>query len=358
MELLLDGGAFPGAVVGENPPPGSQPVLFGRPITPRARVTDGGQGVPPVPELFLDDAPYLAGTPITIEGTYLLVGRATDCAGHQSSSHVRFEIDLTGPALISTDPADGEVLIEDISGFSGTSDSELASATVNGQPATVNGTSFSVSPYLSVEGHNEVRLTLSDEAGNQSSFEVGFDMETIEPTVEIVEDGLPIVNGTLFERAVTPDLRSNDPEASITAQLNGVAYTSGTPIESTGDYTLGATVTDDHGRTATASVSFGVDVEPAPTITITTPAEGTTLSETTVTVTGTAEGASAVTVTVNEAAATISGTTWTATGLALEPDVTNLITAIAVDEAGRTASATVMVMVDSSAPQLLILEPS
>src|SRR5204863_1858261 len=66
---------------------------------------------------------------------------------------------------------------------------------------------------------------------------------------------------------------------------------------------------------------------------------------------------SARTVTVNGRAATLSGTTWTLPALPLEPDVPNEIVAVASGANGRTAAASRTVLVRSSGPKVLILDP-
>ena len=78
LTLTLDGAPFPGAAPGDTPPPGAQPVLFGRQIAAGATVVDGATGAPPDAVLTLDGVPYAAGTAITAEGDHSAGG-----AGHR-----------------------------------------------------------------------------------------------------------------------------------------------------------------------------------------------------------------------------------------------------------------------------------
>ncbi|MCP4567899.1 MAG: hypothetical protein GY841_10005, partial [FCB group bacterium] len=154
-----------------------------------------------------------------------------------------------------------------------------------------------------------------------------------------------------------PEIRSNKPDATISATLNGGAFLSGTEIATTGDYTIEATVTDSLGRVASSTVSFRLDLEAGPSITITSPQDGETLPDALTAVNGTVTG-NGVTVTVNGSSATVAGDTWTISDLALQPAVLNDIRATAIDLTGRSATASITVMVRTGGPQVLILEPA
>ncbi len=356
VALLLDGASFPGAVPGAAAGPGETPVLFGRALTPRVSVSDGSGSAPPAPAVMLDGAPW-SGAPISAEGTHLLAATATDCAGHTAAAHALFTIDVTPPRLLSTTPSDGAALGSAVSSFSGTSDPDLAGATVNGVAAIVGGGAFSVTPFSSREGVNTASIVLVDRAGNRSTFARSFRMKTIGPTVEILESGAPLGAGARFFRPVAPIVSSNDPSATVLATLNGVSFLSGTSISASGDYTLSATASDALGHSASASASFKVDLTSGPAVDITTPADRAVLAGPTIAVTGTAS-TSVTTVTVNGRAATLAGATWSLPDLVLPPDVPAEVVAIASDAAGRTATATRQVTVRSSGPQIAILEPS
>ena len=167
LSLLLDGGAMPGSAAGAAAGPGETPVLFGRALLPRASVSDGPGAAPPAAVVTLDGVPW-PGAPISAEGTHLLSASATDCAGHAASAHALFTIDVTPPRLLSFTPADGASLGAAVRSVSGTSDPDLAAATVNGVAAAVAGGAFSVSPFSSKEGANTASIVLVDKAGNRA----------------------------------------------------------------------------------------------------------------------------------------------------------------------------------------------
>jgi RHS repeat-associated protein len=356
VALLLDGGAMPGAAAGTVAGPGETPVLFGRALSPRVSVSDGPGSAPPAPVVTLDGTPW-TGSPISAEGTHLLAATATDCAGHSAAAHALFTIDVTPPRLLSTTPADGAALGSAVTSVSGTSDPDLAAATVNGVTANVSGGAFSTASFSSKEGVNAVSIVLADKAGNRATFARSFSVKTIGPSVEILESGAPLGTGAHFFRPVAPVVRSNDPSAAVLATLNGISFLSGASISASGDYTLAATATDTLGHSATATATFKVDLTAGPAVDIAAPADGAVLPGPTVAVTGTAS-ASVTSVTVNGRAATLAGTTWSLPDLVLPPDVPTEIVAIASDPGGRTASATRQVTVRPSGPRILILEPS
>jgi hypothetical protein len=168
VRILLDGVTFPGSGVGA-PPPGGTPILLGRAVVPRTLVSDGPGAAPPPAVLTLDNAPFAEGSTISSEGTHLLLARAVDCAGHEGLAWARFTLDLTPPALVSTSPADGAVSGVAVTSYSGTADRALAAALVNGLPAQVSGTTFTLSPFPWKEGANAVTIELTSLAGNRAT---------------------------------------------------------------------------------------------------------------------------------------------------------------------------------------------
>jgi hypothetical protein len=349
VRLTLDGAPFPGN--------GAVPVLFGRPIAAGVTVEDGAVAAPPAAVLTLDGTPYAAGSPITAEGTHRLVATTTDCAGHSTTASALFSIDATPPALRSTSPAAGARVGAAVPAFSGVSDPDLARATVSGRPAAVSAGSFSLTPFPWREGKNDVAIELEDQAGHRATYQVSFTVRTAPLSVRILEGGAPLAAGATFLRPVRPEIRASDSTATIAATLNGAPFVSGTEIAQSGSYHLVATASDDWSRTARAEVSFTLDLGAGPQIAVTSPADGAVVPGPTVRVEGTVSG-DAPTVTVNGIAATVTGGTWAVASVPLEPDVSNILVAIARDRRGRTATSGVTVRVVSGGPQVLILEPA
>ncbi|MDQ3280699.1 MAG: Ig-like domain-containing protein, partial [Acidobacteriota bacterium] len=92
-----------------------------------------------------------------------------------------------------------------------------------------------------------------------------------------------------------------------------------------------------------------------PSVTITSPVEGLVTADRTITVTGTL-GDGAVSVDLNGAPATITGSTWTATGVRLQDGI-NILSAHAKNAAGRTATASRRVTYLEDLPTVTITSP-
>ena len=361
LTLVMDGNPFPAQGSGATPADGSVPTLVGGQVSFTATVEDGAAGEPPRATLTLNDQPYVAGTAITADGLYLLVARVTDCAGREVTAHAQVRIDRTAPRLISTNPADAARLSSGITSYTGTSDADLASATVDGEPAQVNvsgGTaSFARAPYAWQEGDNVVDIELVDQAGNRASFRRTFTVTSTDLSVEILDQGLPIVDGHVFTRSVAPTAVATDGEAAVTLTRNGQAAQNGAEIAASGTYTMAARAVDGEGRVATASVTFTIDRDGGPQLTVTYPQDTSKVSVNPITVTGTVSGGDApVLVEVNDLPATVSGGTWSVS-VPLVPGDFNYLTAVATDARGRRAVVPVSIIHQEGAPTIFIFDP-
>ena len=369
VTLLLDGAAFPGSGPGATPPAGTVPTLVNRAVTPRAAVSDGA-ATAPAAILTLNGQPFVAGTTVSDEGTYLLVASARDCAGRQGAAWASFTIDTTAPALSQTTPENGALLKDPVPTFSGTASNDLERASVAGRPAVVtpgpSASTFILDAFPWREGENSVSIELTDRAGNRAVHSRTFTVKTTGPLVEILVEGIPVGTGRTFLRAVTPEVRTNEPlsgpgAATLSVTLDGAPWTGGTAIASPGTHALVARVTDPTGRIAEATASFTIDATEGPSIAITAPSDGTMLPGPAVDVTGAVSAAHAsgpTVVRVNGRPATVAGTTWVLAGLSLASDAPNEIVAVAVDGLGRSASASVQVLTRSDGPRILVLSPA
>ncbi|HEX9982630.1 MAG TPA: Ig-like domain-containing protein [Thermoanaerobaculia bacterium] len=302
--------------------------------------------------LTLDGAAYENGTAITGEGRHVLKASAKDCAGNTSDEKVlEFVIDRIPPALVTVNPANGSKHGTKPASIGGTL-SELASLVVEGtqHAAVVNGTSFTLDVPLG-EGTNQLGFLLTDLAGNQARVLYTLTLKTTTPTVEIVEDGSPLV--ARYNRPVTPEIRSNEKSATITATHNGQPFTSGTAISDNGSHTITAFARDEYGhQSETATATFTID-RTAPTVDITEPADEQRIAASTVVVRGTWGGATRVT--VNGIVATLDGGRFSAS-VPLDLGSTVLL-ATAADDAGNTASDQVEVFREDASLALILTSP-
>jgi len=291
----------------------------------------------------LNGQPFVSGSTVSADGSYTLKATARDCAGNASpETSIAFTVDTVAPRILTLDPTNGSTITTAQKTVTGTFDgSDVKSLTIDGTPytATINGASFSIAGVALSEGTNRFVLVATDNAGNQSRTPYAFSVKTTTPTVSITENGTPIAPNALFNRTITPLVTSNEAAATITATLDGNAYTSGTPIGSEGAHTLRATANDAYGHTSPqASAMFTIDRTP-PVVTITSPADNSSTTSDHVDVRGTATGGDVASVVVNGVAASVgSDGSFALTNVAIDLGP-NTIFAAATDRAGNTSSA-------------------
>jgi RHS repeat-associated protein len=358
---------------------GTVPVVIDR-TKPAIEVTESGQpftaawvnhaialfvraiDLDPRPALTatLDGQPYVTGTTISAEGAHELRATATDCAGHTSDERiVRFTIDRTPPQILTINPANGAV-VGNKPVITGTVSPDAVSLVIEGTSvaATLTNGSFTL-PAPLVEGVNTLVLVPTDAAGNQSRTSYSVTVKTTPPVVTITEDGSPIPSNTTYHRSVTPLVSSNDPSATIAATLNSQPFTSGTQISADGGYTLTATATDSFGHASQpATATFTID-RSAATVKITSPVNGASVASDRVDVQGTVgNGVTGVSVSAIGAPiqATISGGTFTATGVPLDFG-SNLLIATATGGNGSVGTDTIEVIRSSDKLGILLTAP-
>ncbi|MGK2859052.1 MAG: Ig-like domain-containing protein, partial [Thermoanaerobaculia bacterium] len=327
-------------------------TLVNRVVALFVRATDADPSVHLT--MTLDGAPYVSGAPIEAETTHTLVAAARDCAGNPETRTLTFRIDKTAPTLTNLAPANGATTGTMPSAITGASEDatkvEIVGSALAATPTTG---SFTLGGVPFEEGTNRFTLRATDEAGNARDLAYVVTIKTVAPTVEITEGGTPIAANALFNRAITPEIRASDADATLTATLNDAPYTPGTAITTDGTYKLTATATDALHNAGSKTATFRIDTS-GPVVTITTPAQAAVLQADTTTVTGTATGATSVT--VNGAAAALSGESFTAT-VPLELGE-NSIVAVGRDAAGNTGRADVTVTRGGAGPAIVLVYPT
>jgi sugar lactone lactonase YvrE len=323
----------------------------------------GGWHRPPVTVYFgcADPTSGIASctTPIvmTQEGANQTVtGTATDLAGNTASTSATVSIDATSPTIsLAPVTAVTKQSTISISGTAADALSGLNGVTCNGTPATVSGSSFTCSVTLS-EGTNALHIIAADRAGNQRLQSAGVLLDLAPPVLSFVtpEEDLQVNAGSIV---VDVDAGDDDAVASVTVNGSPAAFAGGfyraTVPLSEGPNTINATATDRAGNVNFASrrVSFFS----VPRIAIASPADLAVVSSPTVTVSGSASGATNVS--VNGTPATVSGGTFTAPNIPLVQGRT-VITATATNGAGHLATANIHVYRDSLPPRVEVYSPA
>jgi hypothetical protein len=230
---------------------------------------------------------------------------------------------------------------------------KLVEVNVDGQAWVIAG-STDPSQYLYgralgalTEGAHTIMARATDAYGNVGTSTLrNFIVDNTAPVIAIQG----VTDGSLYNVNVTPLVTVTDANLDIVrTQLNGAAYTSGTPITASGTYQLVVTATDKAGNGTVRSVQFTLD-RSGPQITVTGVQDGGLYNVDVVPViVVTDTGPVTSTITLN-GQPFVSGTAVTTSG-------TYQLAATAVDGAGNRASVALQFTIDKVAPTLIITTP-
>jgi len=117
------------------------------------------------------------------EGDNLLTVTATDPAGNAATTIRNIILDTVPPPLTVTTPEPGRLTNSRTMLVAGTVDDPGATVTVNGQPATVTGTSWAASASLT-EGDNTLTIRAVDAVGNSATRDIAVVVDSVPPIVE------------------------------------------------------------------------------------------------------------------------------------------------------------------------------
>ena len=193
------------------------------------------------------------------EGDYHVLVEATDKAGNSFSQQVSFTIDKTKPVITpkfngqSRVIKDGEYINEFFNPEFALDqkDDSIVSVTLNGVNA---GRTI---PSASKEMAYHFNVLARDKAGNETTLEIKFTVDTTKPTLSIsgILDGF--FNKNLAPVVTYSDIHLDPGRTSVT--LNGAPYKNGTQLELEKDYVLKATVTDLANNVSTRTIVFTID---------------------------------------------------------------------------------------------------
>ncbi|MCB9619268.1 MAG: DUF4215 domain-containing protein [Sandaracinus sp.] len=247
----------------------------------------------------------MVGTALA-EGVHTVIATAMDAAGNTAMDTSIFTVDTSTSVAIVT-PADGTRVMTGTPTISGTAEpGAMVTVSVDGTElgtVTADGSgnwSIDVTTALT-EGPHSASASATDTLGNTASTESDFTVD-LGTTVSFEQ---PSVTGD-----ETPELSgTGEPGASVEVSVDGSVV--GTVIvDAEGNWTLvvgpltdgthdvSVTATDDAGNTANDTGSFLVDLD-SPAVEIANPGDGTTTSDNTPTITGTATPGASVLVIVD-----------------------------------------------------------
>lgn len=301
------------------------------------------------------------GSPLA-EGPHTVVATATDAGGNVSpdSNTVAFSIDSVDPAApVITSPEQDEVIDDPTPAITGTAEPNatvniiIDGVTVGTAPVDGSG-AWTFTPATPLDdGPHTVTATATDAAGNvgPAAAPVDFVVDTTAPAAPVItspadgsttNDPTPSISGTAEPGSTVEVFVDGTSIGTTTASDTGAwSLTPPAPLAD-GDHTATATATDALDRVSppSAEVGFTIDTTPPAAPVITSPADGSSTTDPTPPITGTAEPGSEVTVIVDGTA--IGSTTadengdWTFTPTSPLPNGEHEITAEATDGAGNT----------------------
>ncbi|WNF22762.1 Ig-like domain-containing protein [Mesobacillus jeotgali] len=194
------------------------------------------------------------------EGEYNILVEATDKAGNSFSKTMKFTIDKTKPVITPKFKGqnrvikDGEYINEVFTPEFALAEAEdmIVSATLN------NGANLGKNvPVAAREMKYIYKVLARDKAGNESTLEISFTLDTTKPMLNItgVLDGF--FNKDIAPKVTYSDIHLDRSKTSVT--LNGKTFENGTKLEYEQDYILKAVITDLANNVSSRTIVFTID---------------------------------------------------------------------------------------------------
>lgn len=325
----------------------------GSDVTPVITITDNVGGGVTEQTITLDGSPFTSGTTISAEGNHQISVLASDAAGNTASKDLAFSIDKSAPVILFGGVESDKFYAQPRTVTIDIQEPHLESSTIllDNQPF-VSGTP------VSAEGRHTLKISATDTLQHTSQKVLSFGIDTASPVITIRSPGenalvrfdVVQVTGSLQEQFLK-EVTVN----GIKAVASSDFFTVNNLHLSEGDNTITVVATDLAGNTDTKSVACRLD-QTAPGVAILSPANGATLTDSLITVTGTVSGTDIRDVRVNGVPALLSGSAFTASNIRLSEN-TNTLRAIVTDTAGNSAEASVVITRDSSGPKIALTKP-
>ncbi|WP_404370258.1 adventurous gliding motility protein AgmC [Corallococcus coralloides] len=310
-------------------------------------------------------------------GTYTVTAVSTNGTTNSTTATSTFTVAVPAPTVAISTPANGSTVTNPNVTVTGTAaNATTVTLTFQGTnygPITVTGGNWSQAlPGPLADGTYTVTAVSTNAQGtNSTTATTTFTVDQTPPTVAISTPA----DGAILNTPNVTVTGTSVGASFVTLTFDGASYG---PITVNGDgtwsyalpgplaeatYTVTATATDAAGNTSTPdSSTFTVDLT-APMVAISSPADGSVIGTDTVTVTGTATGATSVTLTyggTNYGPIPVDGSgNWTYSLPVTLPEGPNTVTAVSTDAAGNTSTpATSTFTVDLTVPTVAITTPA
>ncbi|MDK0628765.1 S8 family serine peptidase [Clostridium perfringens] len=197
---------------------------------------------------LLNGKDYDGKTPISEDGNYELIVKATDKAGNKTEVKTNFTIDKT-PANISVNNIEeGKVYNEEII-------PEIASNEEATFKYTLNGKEYDGKSSIKEDGDYVLNVQATDKAGNVSNKEVKFSIDRTPTNIFVTG----VEEGKVYNEPVTPIIEIDDKDATLKYTLNGKNYDGKSRIDEDGKYILKIKALDKAGNPSEKAINFAID---------------------------------------------------------------------------------------------------
>ncbi|MBI4777553.1 fibronectin type III domain-containing protein [Candidatus Desantisbacteria bacterium] len=305
---------------------------------------------------------FMATVTLTQEGTNTVWLTATDAAGNVGTAAGEVILDRTAPGITILSPVSGHISGTEtimVRG-SGREDYGIPSILINGQSAVVTGDEFMATVTLTQEGINTVWLTTTDTVGNVGTAAGEVILDRTAPMVTIISPVNGYISGTKTvvvrgngrEDYGTPSILINGQLAIVT----GDEFMATVTLTQEGTNTVQLTAMDTVGNVGTAAGEVILD-KTAPMVTILSPVSGHISGTETIMVRGSVrEAYGTPSILINGQSAIVTGDEFMAT-VTITQEGTNTVQLTAMDTAGNVGTVASEVILDTTAPMIMILSP-
>lgn len=297
----------------------------------------------------LNGADFDSGTQVSEAGEYTLVVTAVDQLGHTSTRTVHFVLDFTPPVLQLTGlPAQPLTNQQVTPGWT------LTEAHPDRVEAKLDGVDFDGGTTLSTSKDYTLVVSAWDRAGNTDSKTAQFTIDRIAPVITVTG----VADGQHRNTPATISWTVEDAHpGTVSATLDGADFASGTTVDAGGAHTLVITAVDQAGNSAEAHRTFVIDTAPV-VLTIQSPQSGLVTREAQVEVAVSVSDPGQVSRVEVGGVELVKGADDVWRHSVPLNEGTNVLTVSALDAAGNASTASVTVLRDSTAPQLVVTSPS
>jgi sugar lactone lactonase YvrE len=292
-------------------------------------------------------------------GNNIFTVTATDAAGKTSSATVNAFV-IAAPAGTVITPLSVDALPSTTSAPLHTLRGTVQAGStvrVNGNSASVTGGNWSYQATLT-QGVNSFLIQASNPSFSDATTSISLTLDSVPPTLNLsmlptgssTSSRLLTISGTVADSSpTTVSILVNGQAAALTPASNGGF--SAAVLLAPGANTIGVQAVDAAGNASSAVTSTLSFTPLGPSVGFTTP-DGLTVSSGTLTLSGTASAGSSVT--VGGAAATLSGSSWSAT-VPLAPGLNTVVATASL--LGEVSSAKLSVTYDPALPSLAVTGP-